>query len=151
MEENIEGMMVEVYFLNYDNVILDSQRVQKGSSVKYNGETPTQPDENGIKYTFAGWYEEDELNHVERDLMVHAKYTAEMLNATKEENALFNASLENAAAQPLNNVVEAGNKVQQQMKALEKDTRSPEEIVSEVMDKGSTELGQEQNKDDYDR
>ena len=58
---------------------------------------------------------------------------------------------ENAEKTNLNATVEAGQKVSEQQKALEKDSRSTEEIVNDVLENGKTEIGQEVNKDNIER
>ena len=47
--------------------------------------------------------------------------------------------------------VEAGQKVTEQQKALEKDSRTAEQIVNEVLENGKAEIGIEANKDNIER
>ena len=57
------------------------------------------------------------------------------------------ASLENAENSNLNDTIEAGKKVSEQQKALEKDSRSVEEIVNDILENGQTEIGENLDKD----
>ena len=59
----------------------------------------------------------------------------------------YNASLENAEATNYNAVAEAGQKAVSQQKAIEKDSRTAEQIVSDIVENGKTEVGQEMDKD----
>ena len=88
---------------------------------------------------------------VQEKLILVAKYSAETVTTAKDENALLQASLENAEKTNLNATIEAGQKVSEQSKALEKDSRSAEEIVNDVIENGKTEIGQEVNKDNIER
>ena len=64
---------------------------------------------------------------------------------------MLQASLENAEKTNLNATIEAGQKVNEQQKALEKDSRTAEEIVNEVLENGKAEIGNEVNKDNVER
>lgn len=143
---------VEVIFLDDDKItILDKQIVAVGKSVKYNGKTPSKEPINGVAYTFSGWIGEEKLSGVTEKTVLIAKYSAETATATKEENALLEASLQNAENTNLNATIEAGQKANSQLKALEKDSRTAEQIVNEVLENGKTEIGQDINKDNIDR
>lgn len=143
---------VEVIFLDDDKItVLDRQFVNVGESVKYNGKTPSKEPINGVTYTFTGWTGEEKLASVAEKTVCIAKYSAETATATKEENALLEASLQNAENTNLNATIEAGQKANSQLKALEKDPRTAEQIVNEVLENGKTEIGQDINKDNIDR
>ena len=142
----------EVIFLDDDKVtVLDRQLVAVGEKVKYNGKTPSKEPINGVNYTFVGWIGEEKLEAVTGKTIVIAKYSSETLAATKEENALLEASLQNAENTNLNATIEAGQKANAQLKALEKDPRTAEQIVNEVLENGKAEIGQDVNKDNIDR
>lgn len=142
----------EIIFLDDDKTtVLDRQIVKAGSSVTYNGKLPEKDSTNVAKYTFTGWTNEEKLESVNERLILIAKYSSETINATKEQNALLDASLANAENTNLNATIDAGNKLNEQQKALEKDFRSAEQIVNEVLENGQTEIGQEANKDNLDR
>lgn len=142
----------EVIFLDDDKLtVLEQQFVEKGSSVKYKGKTPAKEPVNGVNYTFVGWDGEEKMDSVEEKLILVAKYQAETATATKDENAMLQASLENAEKTNLNATIEAGQKVNEQQKALEKDSRTAEEIVNEVIQNGKAEIGNEVNKDNVER
>ena len=142
----------EVIFLDDDRkTVLDHQYVKPGESVKYKGKTPSKEPINQVTYTFNGWIGEEKMIAVNEKLILIAKYIAETQTATKDENAMLNASLENAEKTNLNATIEAGQKVNEQQKALEKDSRTTEEIVNEVLENGKAEIGQEVNKDNIDR
>ena len=91
------------------------------------------------------------MDSVQEKLVLVAKYIAETATATKDENAMLQASLENAEKTNLNATIEAGQKVNEQQKALEKDSRTAEEIVNEVLENGKAEIGNEVNKDNVER
>lgn len=142
----------EVIFLDDDKVtVLDRQFANIGDTVKYKGKTPSKEPINGVTYTFSGWIGEEKLEAVEGKTILIAKYSAESVTATKDENALLEASLQNAENTNLNATIEAGQKANAQLKALEKDPRTTEQIVNEVLENGKTEIGQEVNKDNIDR
>lgn len=142
----------EVIFLDDDKVtVLDRQFANIGDTVKYKGKTPSKEPINGVTYTFSGWVGEEKLEAVEGKTILIAKYSAESVTATKDENALLEASLQNAENTNLNATIEAGQKANAQLKALEKDPRTTEQIVNEVLENGKTEIGQEVNKDNIDR
>ncbi len=141
----------EVVFLDDDNeTILDKQLVDKGASVKYNGPTPEKDVINGIKYVFAGWTNEEKLENVEENLILVAKYADEDSTHNIEDD-LFNATLESTKKMELNATISAGNKLSEQKLALEKDGRTPEEIVEDVIKNGKTELRDQNSKEDIER
>ena len=142
----------EVIFLDDDKVtVLEQQFVAAGSQVKYKGKTPAKEPVNGVNYTFVGWEGEEKMNAVNEKLVLVAKYAAETATASKDENALLQASLENAENTNLNATIEAGQKVSEQQKAFAKETRSAEEIVNDIKENGKTEIGIEANKDNIER
>lgn len=142
----------EVIFLDDDKVtVLDRQMVNEGEKVTYKGQTPTKEPTNMMTYTFSGWIGEEKMEAVTEKLVLVAKYTAETVTNSKDEAALLAASLENAQNTNLSATVEAGQKVSEQQKALEKDSRSAEEIVNEVLENGKAEVGLEANKDNIER
>lgn len=137
----------EVIFIDDDRTtILDLQKVKKGEKATFKGKDPVKEPTAQVKYTFIGWSNEEKLECITEKTVVFAKYAAETLNATKEENAMFANSLHNAENANLNATIEAGNKVSEQQKALEKDPRSAEEIVNDIVENGKTEVGQEVDK-----
>ena len=142
----------EVIFLDDDKVtVLDRQFVNEGEKVTYKGQTPTKEPTNMMTYTFSGWVGEEKMEAVTEKLVLIAKYEAETVTNSKDEAALLAASLENAQNTNLSATVEAGQKVSEQQKALEKDSRTAEEIINEVLENGKAEVGLEANKDSIDR
>ena len=142
----------EVIFLDDDRVtVLDRQMVVSGEPVKYKGETPTKEPTNQMTYTFIGWIDEEKMKCVTERLILVAKYAAESVTNSKEEAALLAASLLNAQETNLNATIEAGKKVSEQQRALEKDSRTAEQIVKDVLENGKTEIGQDVNKDNVER
>ncbi len=138
----------DVIFVDDDRTtILDIQKVKKGEKAEYKGETPTKEPTAQIKYTFESWVGEEKLECITEKTVVYAKYVAETINATKEENAMFNASLENAENANLKTTLEAGKKVSDQQLAVEKDSRTVEEIINDILENGKTEVGQEKNQE----
>lgn len=142
----------EVIFLDDDKItVLDRQMVIEGEKVEYKGKTPTKEPTNMMTYTFSGWIGEEKMESVKERLILIAKYSAETVVNSKDEAAMLEASLENAENTNLNATIEAGQKVTEQQKALEKDSRTAEEIVNEVLENGKTEIGIEANKDNVER
>ena len=140
----------DVVFLDDDKTtVLDMQRVKHGDKVVYKGETPVKEPTETEKYTFKGWDNEVKMECVTERLVLVAQYDVEVNVASKDD--FYNASLENAENANLAAVVDAGKKVNEQQKALEKDPRSAEQIVADIVENGKTEVGQEMNKDDMDR
>lgn len=141
----------EVIFYDEDEkTILDKQLVNKGDAVKYKGELPTKAPVNQISYTFIGWIGQEKMDEVTENLVLIAKYATET-NTNKSQESLLKASLENARNANIKSTMMAGQKVSTQQKAFEKETRSPEEIVSDILKNGKTEIGQEVNKNDVER
>ena len=137
---------LDVIFLDDDKkTVLANIKVEYGESATFPGKTPTKEPVAGVKYTFAGWVGQEKLAVVTSQVVVYAKYTAETTVATNED--LYNASLENAEATNYNAVAEAGQKAVSQQKAIEKDSRTAEQIVSDIVENGKTEVGQEMDKD----
>ena len=142
----------EVIFLDEDKVtVLDRQIINSGESVQYKGKTPYKEPTNQIRFSFIGWTNEEKMNSVTERLILIAKYSAETVTNTKDEMALLAASLENAETTNLNATIEAGRKVSEQQKALEKDSRTAEQIVNDILENGKTEIGQDVNKDNVER
>ena len=146
MEEEI----YDIVFLDDDRkTVLDKQQVKKGETVSYKGQIPIKAPTVQEKYTFKGWLGEEKLKSVNENLVLIALYDVEVNHET--QTAMFNASLENAQEALLNETLDAGKKVEEQKKALEKDSRSVSEIVSDIMKNGKTEIGIEVNKDNVER
>ena len=142
----------EVIFLDDDRVtVLDRQLVKCGEKVEYKGKSPFKEPTNQVTYTFMGWTDEEKMECVTERLILIARYASEILTNSKDESALLAASLINAQETNLNATIEAGRKVSEQQKALEKDSRTAEQIVKDVLENGKTEIGQEVNKDNIER
>lgn len=136
-----------VIFLDDDRkTILATVQVEYGEKAVYPNSTPTKEAIQGVKYNFVGWEGQEKLEVVTADTVVIAKYAAET-DTKSNEAALFDASLQNAENTNYNVVVEAGQKAVSQEQAVEKDSRTAEEIVNDIMENGKTEVGQEMNKD----
>ena len=142
----------EVIFLDDDRVtVLDRQIVNSGESVEYKGKTPVKEPTNHVTYVFMGWTNEEKLECVTERLILIARYAAETVTNSKEESALLAASLINAQETNLNATIDAGKKVAEQQKALEKDSRTAEQIIKDVLENGKTEIGQDIKKDNVER
>lgn len=138
----------DVIFLDEDKTtILDIQKVKKGEKAEYKGNPPVKEPTAQVKYTFECWVGEEKLECITEKTIVYARYVSETINATKDENAMFNASLENAENAKLKTTLEAGKKVSDQQLAVEKDSRTTEEIINDIMENGKTEVGQERNQE----
>ena len=136
-----------VIFLDDDKeTILAEIKVEYGERAEYPYELPTKDEIQGVKYYFVGWEGQEKLEVVTADTTVIAKYVAET-DTKSNEAALYDASLKNAENTNYNVVAEAGQKAISQEKAVEKDSRTAEEIVNDIMENGQTEVGQEMNKD----
>ena len=64
---------VTVRWKNYDGSILKTERISKGSTASYSGDTPVKPDTAEYKYTFSGWSPEPGV--VEQNTEYTAQYT----------------------------------------------------------------------------
>ena len=140
----------EVIFLDDDEkTVLDKQLVEKGTKVEYNGKEPEKDTINGIRYVFSGWTNEEKLKDVKENITLVAIYKEETDLVIEE--ALFNSTLESTKKKDLNSTIAAGNKLTAQKEAIEKDSRSPLEIVEEVLKNGKVEIGNEIEKNDIER
>ena len=134
--------LFDVIFLDEDRTtILDMQKVKKGDKAEYKGNPPVKEPTAQVKYTFEGWIGAEELENIQDKTIVFARYVSETINASKDENDMYN---ENAN---LKNTIESGQKVSAQQLAVEKDSRTTEEIVNDIVENGKTEVGQEIDKD----
>ncbi len=141
----MENEQIEVIFLDDDKLtVLDRQFVKYGDSVKYKGKQPEKAPTLEGTYTFEGWSDEEKMECVTQRLILIAMYKLEINAETK--NAMFEASLENVENSNLNETMEAGKKVNEQQKALEKDPRSVTEIVNDILENGQTEIGNDIDK-----
>ena len=137
----------EVIFLDEDrSTVLANIKVKYGEKVVFPGNIPSKEPENGVKYNFVGWEGQEKLAAVIENTIVYAIYEAEN-NTISNEEALLQASLDSAEQMNYNVVVEAGQKAIAQQQAIEKDSRSAEQIVNDILENGKTEVGQDINKD----
>lgn len=121
--------------------VLETQEVNKGESVKYQGKFPEKPAENGIQYTFVGWETTGNITMVMENIELFAKYEESSKMSSKEENSMFELSEANAENANLNEVMQAGQKVAQAEKATREMTVEQKmDLVNEVIDKGSVDL-----------
>lgn len=123
--------------------ILDKQEVNKGESVKYQGKTLEKPAENGINYIFIGWETTGNISMVMENIDLFAKYE-ESSKMTSKEDVMFDLSESNAESAKLDDVMQAGKKINE----VEKATRNlsleqKRDLVNEVKDKGSVNLDKE--------
>lgn len=140
----------DVIFLDDDRTtVLDMQRVAHGEKVEYRGTKPVKEPTEKESYTFDGWENEEQMECVTDKLVLVAKYSVTVNNVTKDE--FYQASLENAEQANLAAVLDSGKKVAEQQKAIEKDPRTAEQIVADIVENGKTEVGQEQKREDIDR
>ena len=134
----------EVVFYDDDNeTILDRQNVSKGESVTYNG-TKTEKEEDNMRFVLVGWIGEEKMESVEEDLKLVAKYEPIILenkDEKDEETAYYEATVESTKKATLSSTIEAGTRITEHQLALERDKRTPQEIVAEVLEKGSVEIG----------
>ena len=137
-----------IFYDEFGEKVLEKKLVNKGERVVYTGKEPEKDPINGIRYVFVGWTNEDQLSSVQNDLVLFAKFEED--NSKDMEDALFDATLEQAKKTDLNSTIRAGNKITEQKRALEKDPRSSEEIVEEVLKNGKAEIG-DIYKDDIER
>lgn len=146
MEENV----YDVIFLDDDrSTVLDMQKVPHGKKAEYKGTKPAKAPTERETYTFDGWENEEKLESVTEKLILIARYTVTVNVATKD--AFYEASLQNAEQANLSAVLDSGKKVADQQRALEKDPRTAEQIVADIVENGKTEVGQELNREDIDR
>ena len=136
----------DVIFLDDDKkTVLANFKVEYGESATFPGKNPTKEATAGVKYTFVGWVGQEKLAVITENTVVYAKYEAEAMTVTNDD-ALYNNLLQNAEETNYNVVVEAGQKAVSQQKAIEKDSRTAEQIVNDIMENGKTEVGQELDK-----
>ncbi len=162
----------EVVFLDDDEVtVLDRQNVNKGESVTYKG-TKTEKEEEDRRYVLVGWVGQEKMESVEENLSLIAKYEPikledksneengaqdkEELESSDEGLAYYEATLESAKSTTLSSTIESGTRLTEQQLALLQDTRTPQEIVAEVKEKGSVTIGESKNTemnidDDYEK
>ena len=140
----------DVIFLDDDRTtVLDMQKVMHGEKVVYKGAKPVKEPTEKESYAFEGWENEEKMASVTEKLVLVAKYSVTVNNVTKDE--FYQASLENAEQANLAAVLDSGKKVADQQRALEKDPRTAEQIVADIVENGKTEVGQEQIREDIDR
>lgn len=141
----------EIIFLDDDkNTVLDTQLVGYGEKAAYKGPKPTKEPTEKETYTFVGWENEEKLESVTERVILIAKYSVEVNNNVAKDD-FYDASLQNAEQANLAAVVDSGKKLSDQQKAFEKDPRTAEEIVADIVANGKTEVGQEQKREDIDR
>ena len=133
-----------VIFYDEDGkTVLDKQEIEQGKSVKYQGKTPEKPAENGVEYTFSHWETTGNVECVEENLEIFAKYE-ESSKMALQEDALWELSEENAEKANLNEVMKAGQKVNDLEKATrELNLEQKKDLVKEVKEKGSVNLDKE--------
>ena len=136
---------IEIIFLDDDNMtVLDRKFVDYGEKAEYTGEIPEKPATIDGTYEFIGWTNEEKLECVTEKIVLVAKYKLKF-NA-KTEEAMYEASLQNAQNSNIKETIEAGKKVSEQQIALSKDPRSYEEIVKDILENGKTAIGAEIDK-----
>jgi hypothetical protein len=124
--------------------ILDKQEVKKGTQVKYNGKIPEKPAVNGIDYTFVGWETTGNITCVMEDINLYARYEESSKANAKNIDAMYELSENNAEIARLNEVMEAGKKVNEAEKATRDMTiEQKQDLVNEIKDKGSVDLSRE--------
>lgn len=137
----------DVIFLDDDKkTVLANFKVKHGERAIFPGKDPVKDSITGVKYTFIGWIGQDKLDAITENTVVYAKYEAESITVANDD-ALYNNLLQNAEAINYNVVVDAGQKAASQQQAVEKDSRTAEQIVKDIMENGKTEVGQEINKE----
>lgn len=130
-----------VIFYDEDRkTILDKQEVEAGENVSYQGKIPEKPAENGIEYIFVGWETKGRLVNIEENVELFARYE----DSSKLSKAMMELSEQNAEAANLNEVMRAGQKVNEAEKATRNlSIEQKKELVAEVKDKGSVNLDKE--------
>lgn len=125
--------------------ILEKQEVSKGENVKYQGKMPEKPAVNGIEYTFVGWETTGNIQMVMEHIDLFAKYEESSKVSAKQEDILHDLSEANAENAKLDDVMRAGQKVNEAEKATRNlSVEQKKALVNEVKNKGSVHLEQEQ-------
>ena len=133
---------VVTFYDDDEETILDEQVVEKGASVEYQGEKPEKDAINGIEYTFVGWDTIGDIKNVTEDIALIAKYEESSKSTAKDD--MYNLSQANAEKAKLNDVMEAGKKVDKAERATRDMTLEEKNaLVNEVLDKGSVDLDKE--------
>lgn len=144
---NSEENEFEVIFLMDDNTtVLDRQFVLFGANVTYKGKTPEKEATTDGRFIFEGWTNEDKLNNVTSKVVCVAEFRYE--SNVSIENVMYQLTENVAENANLNDTLEAGKKVSAQQKALQKDPRSVEEIVTDIKENGKTEIGDQVQEQD---
>ena len=129
----------EVVFYDDDRkTILYRTIVNKGESVTYGGSKT----EKGGKYVLVGWEGEENMACVERNLTLYAKYEPIIAD---ERDAYYDATVKSTENVPLSGTIDAGTRLTEHEMALSRDSRSPEEIVREVLENGSAVIGEDRS------
>ncbi len=143
-EEKMDEQFTVIFYDEDRKTILDKQEVGKGENVKYQGKTPEKSLENGIQYTFIGWETTGNMKCVMENMEIYAKYEEDSKNISQDEKLMFEMSEKNAENANLNEVMESGQKLSGAEKATrDMSLEQKRDLVSEVMEKGSVDLGRE--------
>lgn len=143
-------MEYNVIFLDDDRTtVLDVQKVLHGDKVEYKGVKPVKEPTVKEIYNFDGWDQEEKMECVTENLVLIARYSVTVNDVIIDE--FYQVSLENAEQANLAAVLDSGKKIFEQQKAIEKDSRTAEQIVADIIENGKTEVGQEQKREEIDR
>ncbi len=126
-----------VIFVDDDNkTVLETQEVERGASVSYNGSQTEKTIENR-SYTLVGWIGEEKMNDVQSNLTLIAKYEPVIMENHEQtpEEALYEATVNSTQNVRLSATVQAGNKVVSQEEATRNASRS--KLVEQILRDGS--------------
>lgn len=90
-----EDLKYTVTFKNYDGSVLNTQRIDHGNRVTYNGDTPTRPQTDTTVYTFKGWQDYSSSMEITEDKVFTAQYTA----SPRQTISLYNSTSQGFAPQ----------------------------------------------------
>ena len=143
-------MEYNVIFLDDDRTtVLDVQKVLHGDKVEYKGAKPVKEPTVKEIYNFDGWDQEEKMECVTENLVLIARYSVTVNDVIIDE--FYQVSLENAEQANLAAVLDSGKKIFEQQKAIEKDSRTAEHLVADIIENVKTEVGQEQKREEIDR
>ncbi|MCR5186392.1 MAG: hypothetical protein K6D97_04670 [Clostridia bacterium] len=126
-----------VIFVDDDNkTVLETQEVERGASVSYNGSQTEKTIENR-SYTLVGWIGEEKMNDVQSNLTLIAKYEPVIMENHEQtpEEALYEATVNSTQNIRLSATVQAGNKVVSQEEATRNASRL--KLVERILRDGS--------------
>ena len=138
----MDEKFVVIFYDDDRKTILEKKEVIKGQKVEFTGKIPEKPVMQGVKYVFSGWETKGDMSSIKENMKLYAKY--------EESDSLFELSEENAENAKLNEVMQAGQKVNTVEKAVrDLSEQEKQNLINKIIEKGSATI--ENSKDDIER